>query len=130
MLLSEGDCIREGVSSVLDTLISLSATLTHLLESLSLTCSNRFPSPVYRSFTSRCTIIWPSALCVHIFPSFEIRAPATDSWPSRVTLTLPRQEPMSFCEPFRPQESMNAVPAMPIVPAFRIVEKASQCLHE
>jgi hypothetical protein len=89
---SESDRIREDVSSVLDALISLSASLTHPLESLSLTRLPPIHFPQYDHPAIR-------SLRAHL-SLFEIHSSATDSWSSLVTPTPPRQGPMSSCEPF------------------------------
>ncbi len=90
--LSERDRIREDVSSVLDALISLSASLTRPLESLSLTRLPPIHFPQYDHPAIR-------ALRADL-SFFEIHSSATDSWSSLVTPTPPRQGPMSSCEPF------------------------------
>jgi hypothetical protein len=90
--LSELDRIREDVSSVLDALISLSASLTRPLESLSITRLPPIHFPQY-DHPAFC------ALRAHL-SFFEIHSSATDSWSSLVTPTPPRQGPMSSCEPF------------------------------
>lgn len=90
--LSESDRIREDVSSVLDALISLSASLTRPLESLSLTRLPPIHFPQYDHPGVR-------SLRAHL-SFFEIHCSATDSWSSLVTPTPPRQGPMSSCEPF------------------------------
>ena len=90
--LSERDRIREDVSSILDALISLSASLTRPLESLSLT---RLP-PIHFPQYDHPAI---HSLRAHL-SSFEIHSSSTDSWSSLVTPTPPRQGPMSSCEPF------------------------------
>jgi hypothetical protein len=89
---SESDRIREDVSSVLDALISLSASLTRPLESLSLTRLPPIHYPQYDHPAIR-------SLRAHL-SFFEIHSSATDSWSSLVTPTPPRQLPMSSCEPF------------------------------
>ena len=89
---SESDRIREDVSSVLDALISLSASLTRPLESLSLTRLPPIHFPQYDHPAMR-------SLRAHL-SFFEIHSSATDSWSSLVTPTPPRQGPMSSCEPF------------------------------
>ena len=90
--LSERDRIREDLSSVLDALISLSATLTRPLESLSLTRLPPIHLPQYDHPAIR-------ALRAHL-SFFEIHTSATDSWSSLVVPAPPRQGPMSSCEPF------------------------------
>jgi len=90
--LSQSDRIREDVSSVLDALISLSASLTRPLESLSLTRLPPIHFPQYDHPAIR-------SLRAHL-SFFEIHNSATDSWSSLVTPTPPRQGPMSSCEPF------------------------------
>lgn len=90
--LSESDRIREDVSSVLDALISLSASLTRPLELLSLT---RLP-PIHFAQYDHPAI---RSLLAHL-SFFEIHSSATDSWSSLVTPMPPRQGPMSSCEPF------------------------------
>jgi len=90
--LSQSDRIREDVSSVLDALISLSASLTRPLESLSLTRLPPIHFPQYDHPAIR-------SLRAHL-SFFEIHSSATDSWSSLVTPTPPRQGPMSSCEPF------------------------------
>ena len=90
--LSERDRIREDLSSVLDALISLSASLTRPLESLSLTRLPPIHLPQYDHPAIR-------ALRAHL-SFFEIHSSATDSWSSLVVPAPPRQGPMSSCEPF------------------------------
>jgi hypothetical protein len=89
---SKSNHIREDISSVLDGFISLSVSLTHPLESLSLTRLLPIHFPQYDH---------PAIhfLRAH-FSFFEIHSSATDSWSSLVTPTPPRQGPMSSCEPF------------------------------
>ena len=90
--LSERDRIREDLSSVLDALISLSASLTRPLESLSFTRLPPIHLPQYDHPAIR-------ALREHL-SFYEIHSSATDSWSSLVVPTPPRQDPMSSCEPF------------------------------
>jgi hypothetical protein len=90
--LSESDRIREDVSSVLDALISLSASLTRPLESLSITRLPPIHFPQYDHPAIR-------SLRAHL-SCFEVHSSATDSWSSLVTPAPPRQGPMSSCEPF------------------------------
>jgi hypothetical protein len=90
--LSERDRIREDLSYVLDALISLSASLTRPLESLSLTRLPPIHLPQYDHPAIR-------ALRAHL-SFFEIHSSATDSWSSLIVPTPPRQGPMSSCEPF------------------------------
>jgi len=91
-VLSERDRIREDVSSVLDALISLSATLTRPLESLSLT---RLPPHHFPQYDDPVIC----SLRAHL-SFFEIHSSGIESWSSPVTPPPPRQGPISSCEVF------------------------------
>jgi hypothetical protein len=90
-LAAELDRIRDDLSSILDALVSLGATLPRPLESLSL---SRLPPIHLEQYNSPAFLALRADLSL-----FELHIAGTDAWSDLVTPPLPR-DLISPCEPF------------------------------